>query len=231
MAQEGATEQGMQSTAPHDTEQGIHDIVNGPFNMAREMSWEEDTSVHLPKLSHGEPVIHNADDIAIPNIGAPSDMMDAGATYKERINVEDTHDTQTNLFNDESPNGGDDMVDGGHTVGEDGHLVDSVKIEGLARGSQRGLDRGSSKAEGRDDGPAQAWGWNNAGRRATPWSKSIPTTLIAMIGCLSLAAITLPTCSNPLVGTDHIDLKSDAQTIIDNQGLLKEANLHFASKI
>ena len=60
----------------------------------------------------------------MPNIGANSDMMDAGATYKERINVEDTHDTQTNLFNDESPNGGDDMVDGGHTVGE----ADSVKI-------------------------------------------------------------------------------------------------------
>ena len=65
----------------------------------------------------------------LPNIGAPSDMMDAGATYKERINVEDTHDTQTNLFNDKSPNGGDDMVDGGHSVGEDGHLeVDSVHL-------------------------------------------------------------------------------------------------------
>ena len=46
-----------------------------------------------------------------------------------------------------------------------------------------------------------------------------------MIGCLSLAAITLPTCSNPLAGTlDHIDLKADVQTIIDNQGLLEEAN-------
>ena len=53
------------------TEQGIHDIVNGPFNMAREMSWEEDTSVHLPKLPHGEPVVHNADDVAIPSPESP----------------------------------------------------------------------------------------------------------------------------------------------------------------
>ena len=48
--------------------------------------------------------------------------MDAGATYKERINLEDTHDTQTNLFNVESPNRGDDIADRGHTVGEEGAL-------------------------------------------------------------------------------------------------------------
>ena len=48
--------------------------------------------------------------------------MDAGATYKERINLEDTHGTQTNLFNVESPNRGDNIADRGHTVGEEGTL-------------------------------------------------------------------------------------------------------------
>ena len=67
-----------------------------------------------------------------------------------------------------------DGDDTGRRASEDGHQkVDGVEIEGLVRGFQRGLDRGSPEAEGRDDGPAGAqhmghiaWGWDNTGRRA-----------------------------------------------------------------
>ena len=110
----------------------------------------------------------------LPNIGAPSDMMDAGATYKERINLEDTHDTQTNLFNDESPNGGDDMVDRGHTVGEEGTLHIEANDGDHVGGTKGSLDRGPPDTESHNDRSSvarpryhMAWGRGDTGRRAS----------------------------------------------------------------
>ena len=100
--EEHMAQQGMRSIAPHEREQGIHE-------------------------------------------------MDAGATYKERINLEDTHDTQTNLFNDESPNRGDDMADRGHTVGEEGTLHIEANDGDHVGGTKESLDRGPPDTESHND--------------------------------------------------------------------------------